>query len=317
MKSLIEKIPVPIAGLMLALAACGNLLLSYGAIYRSVFGIISALILLLLILKVTFDTKSVVDSFKNPVIASVMPTFTMGLMLLATYINPYDHSISFGIWIIGLLLHCLLIVYFTVKFIFNFDIKKVFPSYFVVYVGIVVASMTAPAYNLITLGKSIFWFGFIAYLCLLPIVIYRTFIIKEIQEPALPTISIFSAPASLCLAGYLACFEVKSIFIVGFLGGLSFLMFLGVILYLPKMLKLKFYPSYSAFTFPLVISAVAMKQLNGYLVKSEQPIYMLKYLVKFQEVLAVLIVFYVLIRYCKFIFHQDKILKYSQIDKAI
>lgn len=317
MKALIKKIPVPIAGLMLALATGGNLLLSYGAIYRSIFGTISALILLLLILKIFFDTKGVLDSFKNPVIASVVPTFTMGLMLLATYINPYAHSISFGIWVIALLLHCLLIVQFTVKFIFNFDIKKVFPSYFVVYVGIVVASITAPAYNLITIGKVIFWFGFIAYLCLLPIVIYRTFIIKSIKEPALPTISIFAAPASLCLAGYLACFEVKSIFIVGFLGTLSFLMFLGVILYLPKMLKLKFYPSYSAFTFPLVISAVAMKQLNGYLVKSEQPIYMLKYFVIFQEVLAVLIVFYVLIRYFKFIFHQDKISKKAQIDKAI
>jgi exfoliative toxin A/B len=317
MKNFIKKIPVPIGGLMLALAVCGNLLLSYGAIYRILFGIISGLLLLLLILKVTFDTKGVVDSFKNPVIASVVPTFSMGLMILATYINPYAHSISFVIWVIGLLLHCLLIVHFTVKFIFKFDIKKVFPSYFVVYVGIVVASITAPAYNLISIGKGAFWFGFITYLCLLPIVIYRTFIIKSIQEPALPTISIFAAPASLCLAGYLACFQIKSIYMLGFLGGLSFLMFLGVILYLPKMLKLKFYPSYSAFTFPLVISAVAMKQLNGYLVKSEQPIYMLKYFVKFQELLAVLIVFYVLIRYFKFIFQQDKISKNPQIVKAV
>ncbi|MGH4118615.1 TDT family transporter [Clostridium sp.] len=309
MKNLIKKIPVPIGGLMLALAACGNLLLSYGDIYRRIFGIMSVLILLLLILKVTFDTKSVVESFKNPVIASVVPTFTMGLMILATYINPYAHSISFGIWVIGLLLHCVLIINFTVKFIFKFDIKKVFPSYFVVYVGIVVASITAPAYNLISLGKGAFWFGFITYLCLLPIVIYRTLIIKSIQEPALPTIAIFAAPASLCLSGYLACFEVKSVFIVGLLGGLSVLMFLRVILYLPKMLKIKFYPSYSAFTFPLVISAIAMKQLNGYLVKSEQAIYILKYFVKFQEALAVLVVLYVLIRYFKFIFPQNEILK--------
>jgi len=317
MKSVIKKIPVPIAGLMLALAATGNLLLSYGAIYKSIFGIISTLILLLLILKAFFDTKVVVDSFKNPVVASVTPTFTMGLMLLATYINPYAHSISFGVWVFGLALHCFLIIYFTAKFIFNFDIKKVFPSYFVVYVGIVVASMTAPTYNLISLGKGIFWFGFISYLCLLPIVIYRTFFIKAIPEPALPTISIFAAPASLCLAGYLACFPVKNNFIVGFLGVLSFLMFLGVIFYLPKLLKIKFYPSYSAFTFPLVISAVAMKQLNGYLIKINGPIYILKYLVKFQEVLAVLIVIYVLIRYFNYLFLENKISKVSQIDKTI
>jgi exfoliative toxin A/B len=312
-KSLIKKVPVPIAGLMLSLATGGNLLLSYGDIYKNVFGIVSALILLLLILKILFDAKGILDSIKNPVVASVTPTFTMGLMILATYIKPYAHSMSFGIWIFALLLHCFFIIFFTTKYIFNFDIKKVFPGYFVVYVGIVVASITAPTYNLVNLGKGIFWFGFILYLCLLPIVIYRTFIIKEIPEPALPTISIFSAPASLCLVGYLACFEVKSIFIVGFLGGLSFLMFLSVNLYLPKMLKIKFYPSYSAFTFPLVISAVAMKQLNGYLVKIEEPIYMLKYLVKYQEALAVLIVIYVLLRYFKFLFLEGGISKNTKI----
>ena len=317
MKSLIKKIPVPIAGLMLAIAATGNLLLSYGAIYKSIFGIISALILVLLILKAFFDASGILDSIKNPVIASIVPTFTMGLMLLVTYMNPYAHSISFGIWVFALLLHCLLIIQFTIKFILNFDIKKVFPSYFVVYVGIVVASMTAPTYNLISLGKGIFWFGLISYLCLLPIVIYRTFFIKAIPEPALPTIAIFAAPASLCLAGYLACFPVKNTYIVGFLGVLSFLMFLGVIFYLPKLLKIKFYLSYSAFTFPLVISAVAMKQLNGYLVKINEQIYILKYLVKFQEALAVLIVIYVLIRYFNYLFLENKISKVSQIDKTI
>jgi exfoliative toxin A/B len=316
-KSLIKKVPIPIAGLMLSLATGGNLLLSYGATYKNVFGIVSALILLLLILKILLDTKGILDSIKNPVVASVTPTFTMGLMILATYIKPYAPSISFGIWIFALLLHCFFIIFFTTKYIFNFDIKKVFPSYFVVYVGIVVVSITAPTYNLVNLGKGIFWFGFISYLCLLPIVIYRTFIIKAIPEPALPTTSIFSAPASLCLVGYLACFEVKSIFIVGFLGGLSFLMFLAVNLYLPKMLKIKFYPSYSAFTFPLVISAVAMKQLNGYLVKIEEPIYMLKYLVKYQEALAVLIVIYVLLRYFKFLFLEGGIFKNTKIGQDV
>ncbi|MBZ9688561.1 TDT family transporter [Clostridium estertheticum] len=317
MKSLIKKTPVPIAGLMLALAAAGNLLLSYGAMYRNIFGIVSALILLLLILKISFDTKVVVESFKNPVVASVIPTFTMGLMILATYIKPYAPSISFGIWCFGLVLHCFLIIYFTINYIFNFDIKKVFPSYFVVYVGIVVASMTAPAYNLISLGKGFFWVGLISYLCLLPIVIYRTFFIKGIPEPAMPTIAIFAAPASLCLAGYLACFPMKNNFIVGFLVGLSLIMFLGVISYLPKLLKIKFYPSYSALTFPMVISAIAMKQFNGYLVKIKQPIHMLKYLIKFQEILAVLIVLYVLVRYFQFLFLENKIAKISQIDKSI
>lgn len=317
MKGLIKKTPVPLVGLMLGLAATGNLVLSYGLIYKNIFGIVATLILVLLIIKIVFDTKAVVDSFENPIIASIIPNFTMGLMILTTYIKPYAPSISFGIWVFGLVLHCLLIVYFTIKYIFNFDIKKFFPSYFVVYVGIVVASVTAPAYNLISLGKGIFWFGLISYLCLLPIVIYRTFTIKGIPEPAKPTIAIFAAPASLCLAGYLASFPVKNNFILGFLVGLSLIMFLGVILYLPKLLKIKFYPSYSALTFPIVISAIAMKQFNGYLIKIKQPMEMLKYLVKFQEIIAVLIVIYVFTKYFQFLFLEDKTAKIAQIEKSI
>jgi exfoliative toxin A/B len=317
MEKVIKKIPVPITGLALALAAAGNLLLSYGSIYRNIFGSISALILVLFIIKIFIDPKDILESIKNPIIASTLPTFTMCLMLLANYIKPNLPTISFGVWTFGLLLHCFLIVCFTVKFIFNFHIRKVFPSYFIVYVGMAVASITAPSYNLIGLGKAVFWFAFISYLCLLPIVIYRIFIIKAISEPAVPTITIFAAPASLCLVGYIGSFQEKSIVMVGLLAALSLLMFIGVLLYLPKMLKIKFYPSYSAFTFPLVISSLAMKQTSGLLVKMNKPIYILKYLIKFQEILAVLIVVYVLIKYFVFLFHEDIISKNSEANKVL
>jgi exfoliative toxin A/B len=301
MEKIIKKVPVPLAGLILGLAAAGNLVQTYGNIYRNIFGIISALLLVLLMAKLSVDTKGTISSLDNPVVASVSPTFSMAIMILSTYIKPYLPSAAFGIWIIGLVLHCILIVFFTKRFILNFDIKKVFPSYFVVYVGIVTASVTAPLYNMSKLGQYIFWFGFISYLVLLPIVIYRVIKYKAIPEPALPTIIIFAAPASLCLAGYMNSFQDKNMTIVGLLMTLSLIMFLMVLLYMPKMLRLKFYPSYSAFTFPIVISGIAIKLTNGFLIKSDNAIGSLKYLVKFQEILAVVIVLYVLIRYINFL----------------
>lgn len=314
MERIIKRVPVPIAGLMLALAATGNLVLSYGAFYRNIFGALSALLLILITAKFFIDSKDVGESLKNPVIASVFPTLTMGTMLLSTYIKPYLPSIAMAVWVFSIILHCGLIIIFTKNFIFKFDIKKVFPSYFVVYVGIVVASITAPAYNLANVGKYIFYFGLIAYLCLLPIVIYRVFVVKAIPEAALPTITIMAAPASLLLAGYLGCFQNKNMAMIGFLACLSLVMFIGVVLYLPKLIMLRFYPSYSAFTFPLVISAIGMKQTNAFLIKLKEPIAVLNYLVKFQEVLAVLIVLYVLIRYMEFLFIKDNTAK---INKAM
>lgn len=306
-KSLIKRTPLPIAGLMLALAATGNLAMAYGTFYKTILGLISAFIMLLIVIKLFIDTSSILENLKNPVVASVSPTFSMGLMLLSTYLKPYAAHAALSLWIIGLTLHGLLILWFTVKFILKFNIKKVFPSYFVVYVGIVVASVTAPAYQLLTLGQVIFYLGFIAYLILLPIVLYRIFIIKEIPEAALPTITICAAPASLCLAGYMSSFKNPSIVIAGFLVALSLTMFAGVLLYLPKMLMIKFYPSYSAFTFPVAISAIATKKFYVAFAQAGMNIDYLKYIAQLQEILTFLLVFYILIQYSRFIIHSKSI----------
>lgn len=307
MDQVIKKLPIPIAGLMLALAATGNLVLSYGNIYRNTFGILSGIILILLLIKIVKYPKSVRESLENPVVASVFPTFSMGIMLLSTYIKPYASSLAFGFWVFGLSFHVALIISFTRKYIINFNIKKVFPSWFIVYVGIVVGSVTAPAFDKANIGKALFWFGLISYFALLPIVLKRVFKVKEIPEPAQPTLAIFSAPVSLCLAGYMNSFQEKNMFLVWFLVALSQFTLLCVLLYLPKLLKLKFYPSFSGFTFPLAISAVSIKLTNGFLNKSGNPVAFLSYFVKFEEIVAVAIVIYVLIKYVNFLLTKETV----------
>lgn len=306
MNEFLKKYPVPIVGLILGLAASGNLIQSYGEVYRNVFGIISAIFLILIFIKMAKYPKEVAKNLENPVIASVFPTLSMGIMLLSTYCTYYTKSFAYIMWIMGIVLHIVLILWFTKKFVFNFSIKKVFPSWFIVYVGIVVASVTAPVYKMESLGKLLFWFGLITYLILLPIVIYRVIKVKNMPEPTLPTIAIFAAPASLLLAGYMKSFQAKNMIMVWFLMVLSIIMYISVIVMLFKLLKLKFYPSYSGFTFPLVISGISIKLTNTFLIKFHQPIFLLKYLVKFQEILAISITLYVLIRYIKFLFYKEQ-----------
>jgi exfoliative toxin A/B len=88
---------------------------------------------------------------------------------------------------------------------------------------------------------------------------------------------------------------------VYFLVLLSIIMYVFVIIKLFSLLKLKFYPSYSGFTFPLVISGISIKLANVFLTKMKHAIPFLKYLIKFEEAAAVLIVLYVLIRYIQFL----------------
>lgn len=308
MSQILKKYPVPIVGLMLGLAAMGNLIQSYGEVYHSTLGIISGILLILMIAKIAKYPKNVAESLDNPVVASVFPAFSMSIMLLSTYVKLYSVSMAFAIWIIGIALHITLILWFTKKFVFNFKIKQVFPSWFIVYVGIVVASVTESAFKMENVGQVAFWFGFVTYLILLPIVIYRIVKVKEIPEQALPTLAIFSAPASLLLAGYMNSFNTKSMTMVWFLVALSIIMYVAVIIMLFKLLRLKFYPSYSAFTFPLVISGIGMKLTNGFLTKSGQLILSLQYLVKFQEVVGFFITIYVLARYIQFLLPKNNII---------
>lgn len=301
MDQLIKRIPLPMSGLMLALAVTGNLLSSYGNIYRNSFGFISAALLVLLVIKAIWLPNSLAEGFENPVVASVLPTFSMGIMILSTYVGSLLPDAALYLWTAGLVLHIILIVLFTKKYIFSFNIKKVFPSYFVVYVGIVSGSVTAPAFGLEQAGQYIFWFGFIAYLLLLPFVIYRLIKVKEIPEPALPVTVILAAPASLCLAGYLSSFPVKSMGMIALLGILSLIMLVYVLACMPKLLRLKFYPSYSAFTFPFVITAIAAKGANRFLIKSGIGTGLLGLLAALLAIWSVVMVIYVLIRYISFL----------------
>ena len=170
MDSIIKKMPLPITGLMLGLAALGNLVQSYSNNLRVFFGIISGLILLLVIMKIFTLKKGVAEALENPVVASVFPTLSMAIILLAVYLKPISFTMAIILWFFGITLHIILVVWFTRKFVLNFNIKKVFPSWFIVYVGIVVASVTSGAFNMQWLGKILFYLGFIAYLVLLPLV---------------------------------------------------------------------------------------------------------------------------------------------------
>lgn len=301
MKEFLSKVPYPMAGLMLALASTGNLLMSYGNIYRYTFGALSTVLLTLLIAKIIVTPQSIGEGFSNPVVASVMPTFSMGLMILSTYLRVYVPNIAFIVWMLGISIHSFLIIAFTARYITKFNIKAVFPSYFVVYVGIVVGSVTAPVFNKMLVGQYIFWFGFISYLVLLPIVVYRYVKIKEIPEPASPTFIIFAAPSSLLLTGYLNSFPVKKPIVIYFLLALIIIMVTSALIKLAKLLKLQFYPSYSAFTFPFVITAIAIKGLNNYLIDIGNTITYLGLVVNILEIWAVCIVLYVLVRYVMFL----------------
>ena len=278
--SFLKRVPLPLCGVALGLAALGNLLAAYSPYLKILCGVLAFVGILFVTCKYLTMSDAFVTDMKNPVTASVSGTYTMTLMLLAGYIKPILPVFAMILWYVAIVLHFVLIVYFTLNFILKIkipdDLMKVVASYFIVYVGIVVASVTAPAFNNIALGQICFWIGFILYIPLFFYVSFRYIKLgnKNIEAKALACI--YAAPASLCVAGYISSFEQKNITFLTGLYLFSLLIYLFGLFVAADLFanfannkEFKFYPSIAGITFPFVISAIAAKQFNAVLTKMD------------------------------------------------
>ncbi len=295
---MIEKIPIPICGLILALLSLGNLLNDVHPHLRVICAAIGIILMISIILKLILYPKNIKEDFKNPIIASNSGTFSMSLMLLSTYLQPFIPNIAYGVWILGVALHILLMIYFTYHFIIrNFDILTVYPSYWIVFIGITMAAITANAHGLDGLGFIFFLVGFIAMVITLPLVVYRYLKYSDIPDANKPLICIFNAVLSILIVGYINSYNSISIEFLEIMYAFACIFYIFTLAKFIEYRNLDFYPSFSAFTFPFVISTLATK---GVISKIE-PNIILNGVLSIETVIATAIVLYVLTKYMKFL----------------
>ena len=290
--NIIRNLPTPISGLALGSAALGNLLQPYSSSLQLLFNLLSLIIIVLLTIKFMLGFDKLKKEMENPVIATVLATYPMSIMLLASFSKKYIGLLSIPIWIIGIFLDFCVVCYAIYIFIIKKrHISKIYPTWFITFVGPAVVTVTAINYNLETLGLIYFYFSYINYLVLLPFVLYRVYKYKHYKDGDYPTITVFSAPGGLLLASYMIGVTQKSNVILAILIPLTILLFIFVLIQLPYLLKRKFYPSFSAFTFPLVICAISFQKTGVYYQLAEFSI--LNILIHLSELLAIIIVIYV------------------------
>lgn len=302
MREIIKKVPIPTAGVALGLAALGNLLQPYTEIAHVICGVLALLLIVMLGAKIVLFPGMIRDDLHNSIMASVSATVFMTIMQLAAYLAPAAYELAEALWAAAIVAHLALMVWFTARFIARFKLHEVFPTYFICYVGIVVASATSPTFGMQTVGHALFWFGFACYLVLLGLVTYR-YAKHEAPESARPLFCIYTAPMSLSIVGYLATAADPNALFVGVMLVLAQLLFAVVLWRLPVLLRLRFYPSYAAMTFPFVITATALGkalaffQANGFAVPE-----VLNVLFAAEAAVSVVMVGYVFIHYLHFFF---------------
>lgn len=289
-----NKTPIAISGLMLGLFSTGNMVPEF----RWFFGFFAIVILIILVNKIVLDWHGIKDELRDPGTVGVASTFPMAIVVLSTYILPYYYNIALTMWIVSMGIHLLMMVYFFALAIIKFDLKNCVPSYFIVYVGFSLNAFIAPLYGQLFLGKVLFWFGFVSFLALLLPLLYRVMVIKNLSEPLIPSLVIFASPASVVLNGYINVYRgSENNLMIWLLFAFSFMLFVGSLNQVPKILKLRFYPSYASLTFPFVITGIAMNGTYSYLSNNGNDIVLIRYIAQITVSLALVFVLYALVKY--------------------
>lgn len=256
----LKRTPIAISGLAIGIMALSNVFyhINFKTLGLCSF-IISCTIILLFIMKWIIYPSMFLKELKNIHTFAISPTFPMTLMILASIIKQeytVQSQLLNVLWYAAILLHISLIIIFISRYAFrNF---KSWPntSWFVMFVGTGVISETSTAFNE-TLGHVSTIFGTV---CLVVILAY-VLISKSWQtynQEQFPMVIIMSAPAALCLNGYILNNTTYSNVYVIVLLILSQVLFIFTLIFLPKILQRGFKVSFSAMTFPWVTTAASL-----------------------------------------------------------
>ena len=297
--NIIKNMPLAITGLILAILSLGKIFVDFS----SIFFIIGSFLIFIILLKLVLHFEDFINELNTLITLSTFGTFSMALMLSSTYLKPLflplSNSIAFGIWVLGIITHLSIFIIFTKNYALeNFNIENVFATWWIVYIGITMAAITAPAYNLSQYGFIFFGIGFILMIPTFILISYRYLKFTAIDDKNKPFICIYTALLSIIIVGYVNALTINENFLsIIYIGACIFYIF--AIYQAIKLLaidRLQFMPSFSAFTFPFVISAIATGEAYKFFGFS-----ILNYLFYIQAIIALILVIFVSYKYLRFL----------------
>lgn len=294
MKMDIEHLPISIGGPILGIAAMGNLLRDFLPYNRELCGLISSLLLMLVILKLIQYPHTFKEDLNNPVLASIIATLSMAVMLIANFIYPYvGYAIAISLWVIALAIHMLFVINYILKFVLHFDITDYTAGSFVVFAGIQMIAITAPTFHQELIGTLAFWFSFLCVILVFLAVTYR-YLKISVPMQTKPIIGVYAAPFSLCAVGYLSSVTPNNFYLVITFYIITKMLYIMVLCKFIQYWNFPFFPTYAAYTFPIVINAVTTLFTMKYLTKIGIVLSYMQYELIIEIIIAILLVSYVL-----------------------
>lgn len=260
----IKKFPLAMSGLFLASLTLGNLLTVFNFNLRIGIGILVFIFYICYLLKLLIYPDVVNEELNNPLVASSFPTIAMATIVLSSYAKDINNFLAVVMWYGGIIFYFFYIPFFTRKFVSNFNIKQVFATWYIVYVGVAIAGILTPVSGNYILGYGTFLFGLVMFMLSLPIIGYRTLKYRDLNAIQFPSHVVLAAPASLLFLSYFNSVQNKNEVMLLTLFAISQLFYVICVPIVIKVLVGNFYPTLSATTFPMVTGAFVTKLLASY-----------------------------------------------------
>ena len=299
MTAFLRRLPVPAGCVALGLIGLGTLLGSISPLFLHVFGILSILLQIAVLLKLFLPgTLKAVSS--DTVTFSTLSGTSMALMLTAAQLKK---AVSFPgavwIWYLGLCLHLLILLLFSSRLLQERPgFSGARGSWLLVYVGIAAAAISAPAFGTEKLGLFLLLPAAIGAVILLPLIYRADLQPGNVPPGQKPLFCITAAPVSIWLAGYLSASSSPSRTLTSGLLLIAQLLYLPALIRCIRSLRKAFNPAWAAFTFPFVISASSLKQASALL----RPPFAAVLLLRAESMIALILCSYVLYQYLRFLF---------------
>ena len=257
---------------------------------------IATVIVLLITFKHILHPKILMFDARNSLASSFLPTYSMTIMCIGGFLAgwQYHHGNLPPLQIIGAILLCIgvIVQIIFICFFSIFILKKhkwhndsMYGSWFVPMVGISTASTFAGRFNNNILPleffQAIWFFAFISFLILFPIITYSLLFKKKCDTNKFPSIAVNFAPPNLLLASFCQSFAIPSLnpnttifdfhnnkfinIMLIILISFGFVYTIILYLFIIRIFKInKFDYIFASITFPLAIGCIATTNVSMY-----------------------------------------------------
>ncbi len=207
--------------------------------------------------KAIYFFDEVKSDFSHPIKINFFSAFSISLILISISLYQYSPNIATVLWYIGTLVH-LFMTFYVVSFWIrhNFEITHSNPAWFIPIVGNILIPILGV--EIVSREISIYFFsvGAFFWIILGTIIFYRVIFHHQLAQKFIPTLFIFIAPPAV---GFISYIKLTNSFDFFAQMLLSIALFFAILLFFmgKSFLKLKFFISWWAFTFPLDAIAIA------------------------------------------------------------